>query len=511
MDVNRTVNAETLAKDLFRQDGLNEKLSTSGTLRFGNKGSMVVNTEGSHAGTWRSFESGEGGNMISLVQREKGLDFKGSLDFMKPYCSGSVQQDIEGFLQGEKIRAVSSAEKEASKRESLALQLDQIKEKKKKEALKVSEVKALIEKSVSIEGTPAARYLREERGLNSDLPESLRYLAPGTDYAYDGQKKRIYSGALVAVATDRDGTTKALQLTYLTKEGARYRVQDGSKAIKITLGVQKGSFVQLQKASKQGLPLVMAEGVEKALSLKEAGVKGQIVCSLGTSNMRNINTSSEKVIIAADWDGSYDKPSWKETEKTKDRLIQQGKDVSVLLPVSSPKEDARKIDFDDVLIEKGVGSVRAVIRDQDEGLLKGSVNTKDREIKTYDNTIQRDQTETQGHKHGISTKYTKIMEKAEYPHQDNEKVTENFIKPLLSGNVQKEGAHKERVMSPTEKRWRDHFDKSESNGPKKERKDDYIKTLLKERFDIDTSVKSTKETKIIRETKTNSKGIDIEF
>jgi Ti-type conjugative transfer relaxase TraA len=505
-DVNRTVNAEALSKDLFRADGINEKLSTSEKMRFGSKGSLVVNIEGSHAGTWHNFESGEGGNMLSLVQKEKGLDFKGSLDFMKPYCSGSVQQDIEGFLKGERGRDIPSAERSASMEANVDLILEKAEDRRRLEGQKISDVKSLIDKSVSLEGTSAETYLREERGIKGDIPESLRYLPAGTTYDYNGKDKTIYSGALVAIAKDSYGNTNAPQLTYLTKEGGRYKNHDGLKATKMTHGVQKGAFVELQKG-RDGEPVVMAEGVETALSLKESGVKGTIVCSLGTSNMRNIEVLSEKVVIAADWDGSYEKPSWKEIERTKDLLSKKGNDVSVILPVKNPENNLEKVDFNDVLKTGGVNAIKEILNNQDQNLLKEPHQDKMAKEKSNDrDAITGDETKAQGHKHGFSTKTTKGLEKTKYPHKASEKGFDDSIMPL-----QKNQLKEQKGMPPTKKIWKDHFAKNEANNPKKEKTLTPTQMIMRDHFGIQASSNTSKEKKIVRESKSNSKGIDLDF
>ncbi len=55
-------------------------------VRFGKKGSFVVNIAGTHTGGWHSFETQESGNLIQLIQREKGLGFREALEFAASYC-----------------------------------------------------------------------------------------------------------------------------------------------------------------------------------------------------------------------------------------------------------------------------------------------------------------------------------------------------------------------------------------------------------------------------------------
>ncbi len=69
--INISTDAETLAKDLLGNVPLNVAMSNSEQLRFGTKGSLCINLKGSREGTWMNYESGKGGNLIQLVQREK--------------------------------------------------------------------------------------------------------------------------------------------------------------------------------------------------------------------------------------------------------------------------------------------------------------------------------------------------------------------------------------------------------------------------------------------------------
>ncbi len=156
---------------------------------------------------------------------------------------------------------------------------------------------------------------------------------------------------------------KAVQVTYLTKEGKRAETPDGEKFPKISYGSLKGTFVQLQIGGKE-LPITIAEGVETALSLKEAGVKGNILCSLGISNIKNIDLQNREVVIAADWDGSFEKESWTAVEKAKSSLENKGNNVTLILPVKNSELTNEKVDFNDLLKKGGVELVLARVSEQ---------------------------------------------------------------------------------------------------------------------------------------------------
>ncbi|NRA89607.1 MAG: AAA family ATPase [Simkaniaceae bacterium] len=432
-DVEVSVRVEELAKDILGAQNLNSSLSNSSQLRFGRKGSLKVNLTGSYVGTWKNWERNEKGGILDLVQKEKGLDFKGSLSYVRDYCRGSVPNDIDAFLKGEKGREVSPAERQA---EIDAAKLIAQEKEAEAQALKESkrqDVVSLIEKTVPITGTPAETYLRKERGIQRGLPESLRYVPAGTRFVYNGNKNPIKTGALLSLATDKEGSVKAIQLTHLTQGGTKAVHDDGSKLPKRTYGVQKGSFVELQKGDEKS-PIIVAEGVETALSVKESGIKGTILCSLGTTNMKNLNVRDREIIIAADWDGSRDVPSWKTTERTQAALQEKGNDVTIILPVKNPELTKEKVDFNDLLKEGGLSSVIDRVSDQVPGAVALEAAPREIQKENEDNqrspTLSRNQEGADGDKHDSLTKPVQVQAESlekDSPVLDGEALKANIV------------------------------------------------------------------------------------
>ncbi len=274
------------------------------------------------------------------------------------------------------MREISPAERQAQNAEYKAERLKQAAETKRINDAKVHDVQTLVSKAQPIAGTPAETYLCKERGIQGDLPDSLRYIPPQTLFSYKGNKIPIKSGALLSVATDHDGEVKAIQLTQLTESGQKAVGFDGSTLPKKTYGVQKGSFVELQKGSNKD-PIILAEGIETALSVKETGIKGTVLCSLGTSNIGNLDVKNREVIIAADWDGSFEVQSWKTTEKAKGNLEAKGNSVSIVLPVENTKLTDRKVDFNDLLKQEGVDSVIDRVSEQAPGVFGHVSSSRD--------------------------------------------------------------------------------------------------------------------------------------
>ncbi|KJV74730.1 hypothetical protein [Orientia tsutsugamushi] len=73
--------ADTIACDLLGDP--NERLSRHGRIRWGDHGKIQVTTEGKYAGKWYDFSTGEKGDLLSLVQRERGYSFFEAKEYLK--------------------------------------------------------------------------------------------------------------------------------------------------------------------------------------------------------------------------------------------------------------------------------------------------------------------------------------------------------------------------------------------------------------------------------------------
>ena len=105
--------------------------------------------------------------------------------------------------------------------------------------------------------------------------------------------------------------------------------------------------MEIQKG--QGATYV-AEGVETALSVKEAGVSGTIVASLGIQNLKHFDQKAENLIICGDNDGP-NAPSRRVIQKTRDILEKNGYSTRIIEPNRTGE------DFNDVLKKEGRAGV----------------------------------------------------------------------------------------------------------------------------------------------------------
>lgn len=145
----------------------------------------------------------------------------------------------------------------------------------------------------TITGTVAETYLREARGITCDLPPTLRFHPA----AWHGPTATRHP-ALVALVEGGDGF--AAHRTFLRADGTGKAALDPTKAM---LGAVAGGAVRLTRA--QG-PLVVAEGIETALSLACGllGAPATIWAALSTSGMRGLRLPTEpgRLTIAPDGD-----------------------------------------------------------------------------------------------------------------------------------------------------------------------------------------------------------------
>ncbi len=323
-------------------------MSHTRELRYGKKGSFVYTIQGSRGGKWHDFETGEGGDLFSLVRRELKLnEFKDQLDYVAAFYGLSHDRE---WVEKARIKEDTPVDLKDSKVE------DNLDHKKQERVNKAYEI------SKPLEGTLAERYLREHRKIEGNLPPSLRCIP------YYGKEKLP---ALVAFATDVHGKRTGMQVTYLDSQTAKKANVDVNKR---SYGKIGGASVVIQKGS--GL-LFVAEGVETALSISSAVPKdSSVLAVLGVSNFKNLTIEKgQRIIICADNDthkphakGQDKSPSEIAVEKAARQLEEKGAQVTVLKP------EIAGWDFNDVLQKEGIKGVSRYFA----GLLE-KIETKEKE------------------------------------------------------------------------------------------------------------------------------------
>ncbi|OJW52795.1 MAG: hypothetical protein BGO67_10450 [Alphaproteobacteria bacterium 41-28] len=330
------------ADDIFSSIGeyYNRPFSSATERRYGKKGHISVNVK---TGAWIDYKNSDmSGGPLHLLTKVKGLSFKEAVDYGASWAGIGAEQL---YLSNSLAHSIpSKAEKEKLENN---------------DQLRITKAQALWEKGKPIQGTLAERYLREHRKIKGELPQDLRYLPS------DNVSKRFHP-SLMAVARSPVGEVTAVQLTFLDPQtAAKAKIE----VAKRSFGVIKGSAVTLQETracpqvkdlrnlhDKIRNVLFIAEGVETALSIKEAGVEGTIKASLGLSNISRL--TSEKlnthIIICADHD-AQNSPASENLNRFVKQLEEKGSQVTVIKP------DKLKEDFNDVLKAEGPQKVRELI------------------------------------------------------------------------------------------------------------------------------------------------------
>lgn len=186
-------------------------------------------------------------------------------------------------------------------------------------------------RGVNVQGTPAEIYLRS-RGITCLLPDTLRFASA----CWHPTAKR-----LPAMLARVDGAQRfSLHRTYLSDDGARKATIDPPKAM---LGTVAGGAVRLSSAEG---PLVVAEGIETALSLASGLLDhcAQVWAALSTSGLMGLALPPipARLTIATDGDNAGRKAG----SVLADRAASLGWTV-FLLPAPEG------YDWNDILLMKG--------------------------------------------------------------------------------------------------------------------------------------------------------------
>ncbi|AFC74902.1 AAA family ATPase [Rickettsia parkeri] len=368
--------AEEIGRNLLGSP--NKHLSNSQLLRWDQDGKIAMKINGSKAGIWYDFSKGEGGDLFTLVQREKNCDFVEAKKYLQDMVSMSTKVD--------EALAVNLS---TNKKRQIKTQTEQ-----EAEIAKIKMAEMLYEKSEDLKyvmpNNVATRYLSEHRGIQDVLTKYQLSFDLRTNMMWDSNSKQYYP-ALIAFARSKDGNVTGGQAIYLNKETNNKAEIAINKS---SFGKIKGSFVEISKnhEEQKNIPssndsnnaannvTIIAEGLETSLSIKEAGIKGKILCSLGVSNIRNYEPlKGEKILIAADNDGK-DAVSVRTVIKAAEELMRKGAVVAIIQP-------PEKGDFNDMLKSQGAESIKNLIDPEIAKLISDSkVAALQSSLKANDNS-----------------------------------------------------------------------------------------------------------------------------
>lgn len=315
--------AESLALALLGEP--NRSLSNRSTWRFGSKGSFKIEVAGPKRGLWVDHGAGdEGGDLLALIQRERGGDFPAALEWARGY----LRMPEQHRPKPKAILPVSAPP--AS------------------DADRIAKARRLWAACKPLVGTVGETYLAVTRGIPAPAagwPDAVRF--------------HPMERALVVAATDAAGAVVAVQFVYLTPgaekiseaEAKRRRVPKDAKQ---SFGPVTGSVVRLP-GDPDG-PLLLAEGPETGLSVW-AATGAETWIALGS--MAKVLPPDDRQIIACADDDAAGSSSAKTLGKAVTAWAAEGVEIAVATPWAEQRQN--KTDFNDTIKAGGIDAVRARI------------------------------------------------------------------------------------------------------------------------------------------------------
>ena len=283
-------------------------------------------------GFYHCFGCGAHGDVFAWLQHRQGLDFRAAVAEAARLAGVDVPDVNNGAPLVDPQRQQQQEEEAARAAEARRRQRDAEEAQARAEAAQGA--REVWRECRHIGGSPAEAYLRG-RGIGCALPPSLRYHpALPCFQTYPGARQARFVGrfpALVAAVQGPDGAVSGIWRIYLARDAAASPAAAGSRRLNAPLathdpavgevwrkaderegvlkakmgkGPVRGGAVRLAdfRAMQDGATLVVAEGIETALSALCLGWPAW--AALSTGGMRTLVLPPEvrRVIIAADND-----------------------------------------------------------------------------------------------------------------------------------------------------------------------------------------------------------------
>ena len=282
-----------------------------------NGGSLAVCLNGSKAGVWSDFATGEGGDVFSLIQITKNMSFLAATAWANEFCGLSP-----GLKRTSQTKKTPSPTSHPEVKKSTGPDLG-----RQRRGLALE----IWRSSIPIDGTIGQKYL-ENRKITY-FPPSVRFMARLLHHP-----SGMVFPALICEVLDIAGDFMGVWRIWICSDG------DGRPEItpnKMGLGSAKGGAVRLAPATDC---LAIAEGLESGLSAISARPDIPVWAALSTSGMQNINIPKtvEKLYILTDHDPAGIKASRILRTRLQRNLI-------TVITVKSPEPGE---DFNDILRRK---------------------------------------------------------------------------------------------------------------------------------------------------------------
>lgn len=289
----------------------NRGMSTKRELRFGRHGSLAVVIAGPKAGLWRDHSSDAGGDMIALIQREKGCTFQEALIEAAAFVGGArpARSPVTGIVYQDEIEAIEQRQATARR---------------------------MWHEANDFLGSPAETYLRN-RGINIPprLGEAIRF-HPSLRFG-----DASYPAMVAAIRCIHSNDLIGVHLTAIDKDGQPVKVE--GKTLRRIRGSKRGGAIKLTPDDEVIRGLLVGEGLETTLSaMAIKSAQGWSVLDAGELRSFPVLAGIESLTIAVD----HDPAGIEAAKQTTARYIAAHREVTRL----RPKQPGH--DLNDVLKER---------------------------------------------------------------------------------------------------------------------------------------------------------------
>lgn len=272
--------------------------------RIGKQGSISIRRAD---GAYFNHETGQGGDVFTLIQHELRVDFMGARAWVKAFVGqNGVACDLSPVQpHNHQWRVKADAKADAQR----------------------SKAMAMLKRSLPIINTLAEAYLRHTRGIAMDqLPESLRFIEHAYNFKANG-----FHPAMIAEMCDVEGNPIAVHCTFLDPSTGDKLKGDGIKS-RLIFGGCRGGAIRLAPATER---LAICEGIEDALSVMQSS-DWPVWATGGTSNLRSVVLPDgvREVMLCIDNDDAGREAAKVGTE----RFIAEGRSVRIATPPAPHKD-----------------------------------------------------------------------------------------------------------------------------------------------------------------------------
>lgn len=314
-------------------------------VRWGKRGSFELTLTGRYRGRWRDFESGEHGDLLAYIMRERGLGFAAAVEWGAHWAGlpSDYEPSAEDIVR-QKERDAARAAKEAE--EAAKDDAD--------EAKRIARARKIWDEARPIDGTLGEKYLYDIRKIHLiNFPDSIHW--------------SVKERAVVCAVTDDAGGLVAVQKIAVTSEGTKDKERwPGKGGAKTSIGLVSRGAVRFSGPSDGCLCL--AEGPETGLTVWAAnghethvlvgGFAGAIRHLLADDGTPKEWVKDRRIILCRDDDPRIS-PASTSLKKVFKALRASGLDVRVATPFRVRR--GNKADFNDLAQERGLDAVRARI------------------------------------------------------------------------------------------------------------------------------------------------------